>query len=49
MLRVDILSGAFCPDLKIGVWRRRTYQGFFENPEHLILFQFINKNVNKCK
>jgi hypothetical protein len=22
-----ILSGAFYPDLKIGVWRRRTYQG----------------------
>ena len=21
-----ILSGAFYPDLKIGVWRRRTYQ-----------------------
>ncbi len=21
-----ILSSAFCPDLKIGVWRRRTYQ-----------------------
>jgi len=21
-----ILSGAFCPDLTIGVWRRRTYQ-----------------------
>jgi hypothetical protein len=23
-----ILSGAFYPDLKIGVWRRRTYQLF---------------------
>jgi hypothetical protein len=23
-----ILSGAFYPDLKIGVWRRRTYQTF---------------------
>jgi len=34
-----ILSGAFYPDLKIGVWRRRTYQGFFENPEHLILLR----------
>jgi len=28
-----ILSGAFYPDLKIGVWRRRTYQFEFAIPE----------------
>ena len=34
-----ILSGAFYPDLKIGVWRRRTYQFFIKHP-HLFPFHF---------
>jgi hypothetical protein len=29
-----ILSGAFYPDLKIGVWRRRTYQ---EDSKHYFM------------
>jgi hypothetical protein len=30
-----ILSGAFHPDLKIGFWRRRTYQSLLHAPPFL--------------
>ena len=34
-----ILSCVFCPDLKIGVWRRQTYQLIEKyKPEKIILF-----------
>jgi hypothetical protein len=32
-----ILSGAFHPDLKIGVWRRRTYQIQISNKGYSVL------------
>jgi hypothetical protein len=31
-----ILSGASCPDLKIGVWRRRTYQLLSSNVNSIL-------------
>ncbi|OGP70514.1 MAG: hypothetical protein A2W09_03330 [Deltaproteobacteria bacterium RBG_16_50_11] len=37
-----ILSGAFYPDLKIGVWRRRTYQRKRETMEKVVIEKLPN-------
>jgi hypothetical protein len=42
-----ILSGAFYPDLKIWVWRRRTYQGFKKGIDQSVILELLLTKKNK--